>query len=250
MNVHFFVLTTKHFKYVVLFSFTKICVYIWRIRSYIAEVMIVFQTEVPSADQFYHVLESQSDNINPRTSTMQDNPQSDRGNHAPTQNYPTYSTPQDEDQVYSEAIHALEMQGQSQDLYTGKYNKLHADTSDTKIDRGPSPNIYSHLDQSGQQLAPSGLASMEESGELEYSVQDIQLSTDMLTLEEWLEALGLECYHDTMVENGWVNLMVLREMTEFDLDIMDIQRVSDRKKIMTAIECLHNSDKQDKTVVI
>ncbi|XP_060553619.1 phosphatidylinositol 3,4,5-trisphosphate 5-phosphatase 2-like isoform X2 [Ruditapes philippinarum] len=56
------------------------------------------------------------------------------------------------------------------------------------------------------------------------------------TLEEWLTTLGLSCYINVFHDNGWENLMVLGEMTEADLDRMEINNRSHRSLILSCIE--------------
>ena len=67
-------------------------------------------------------------------------------------------------------------------------------------------------------------------------VEPVYHETVVSTLEEWLTTLGLSCYINTFIENGWENLMVLAEMNEADLDRMEIYNRSHRSLILSCVE--------------
>ncbi|XP_052218774.1 phosphatidylinositol 3,4,5-trisphosphate 5-phosphatase 2A-like isoform X2 [Dreissena polymorpha] len=67
-------------------------------------------------------------------------------------------------------------------------------------------------------------------------------SCEKKTLGEWLDALSLGFYLRTLEDNGWVNLLVLRELTESDLDNMNIRDRKHKNKILTAINHLKSNN--------
>ena len=58
------------------------------------------------------------------------------------------------------------------------------------------------------------------------------------SIREWLDDLGLSCYHDQFIANGWDHINFVFDMADDDLMLIGVDSPDDRTRILHSIAAL------------
>jgi len=84
---------------------------------------------------------------------------------------------------------------------------------------------------------------MSKLTDVRHSARDVDaVAMSRGVVETWLETLGLDCYSQSFIDNGYDDLDVCRQIGDADLDAIGVTSLGDRAGLLAAVGQLQPID--------